>query len=199
MNEPAKKLVLCHCGSPMTLQRSYRRRNRNFYRCERYPSCKGTIGSHPDGSPVGVPGTEADKAARILAHDAIDPIWRNCMSEYREPGKLSNGALLKIARRRVYSWLAYKLGGLTEDECHIGNFDAEQCEAVIRICEGVSYAEIRDWFKSNEGIDGQPISGQHTREPGDKQTAPDSTPAAFQSPELASLIASAIAQRMENQ
>lgn len=43
----------------------------------------------------------------------------------------------------------------------------------------------------------QTISGQHTREPGDKQTAPDSTPA--ESSELASLIASAIAQHMENQ
>lgn len=124
-------------------------RNGRFYGCEDYPRCDGTLGANPDGSPVGIPGTAADRLARRRAHEALDPIWRNCMSEYGEPNGRSEKELLSIARGRVYRWLAHELGGLTSAECHIGNFNEEKCEQVVAICQGATYAEIRAWCKAN--------------------------------------------------
>lgn len=129
--------------------RSSRFSDRKFYGCERYPECEGTIGAHSDGTPLGIPGSIEDKAARQRAHAALDPIWQDCMKEYGDPGQRSEEELRRIARGRAYRWLAAELGGLTPAECHIGNFDAERCEQVVRICQGATYAEIRAWCKAN--------------------------------------------------
>lgn len=55
------------------------------------------------------------------------------------------------ARGRVYAFLAARMG-LTTEECHIGHFDIEQCRAAWLALQGRTYAEIRAWAKSKEGI-----------------------------------------------
>lgn len=87
-----------------------------FWGCERFPRCKATHGAHPDGTPLGVPGTMDVKLARIRAHEAFDRLWT-------EGGMHRNAA---------YGWLARAMG-IARDETHIGAFGVEQCELVVKL------------------------------------------------------------------
>ncbi len=87
-----------------------------FYGCSAYPSCNGTHGAHADGTPLGVPGNAATKAARIAAHEVFDELWRG--------GGMSRGA--------AYRWLARKMG---RDEVHFGEMSIDECEEAIQIVE----------------------------------------------------------------
>lgn len=87
-----------------------------FWGCNQFPRCKATHGAHPDGKPLGTPGTPEVKAARRRAHDAFDRLWN-------EGGMRRAGA---------YAWLAQAMG-LTSEQGHIGAFDVEQCERVIEL------------------------------------------------------------------
>lgn len=70
-NAPALPCPECH-GS-LRLRPS---KHGFFYGCSRYPHCRATHGAHPDGAPKGVPGTKADRRARMLAHQEFDKLWR---------------------------------------------------------------------------------------------------------------------------
>ncbi len=103
------------CGSRMRLRGS---RHGLFYGCELYPACRGTHGAHArDGAPKGVPGNARTKRSRERAHAYFDELW--------------------VGRRRfkkrwyAYAWLARTLG-MTQEECHIGAFDEENCRRVWR-------------------------------------------------------------------
>ncbi len=52
-----------------------------------------------------------------MAHEAFDPIWRSH----------------RMSRSGAYQWLA-KQRGLPPEKPHIGMFDQEQCDQIIRIC-----------------------------------------------------------------
>lgn len=77
--------------------------------------CAGTLGAHPDGSPLGYPADRATKRARIEAHDAFDRIWVH--------GIMSRG--------EAYAWMKRELG-LGRGEAHIAKLDREQCLEVVR-------------------------------------------------------------------
>ena len=65
--KPEEHEVECLCGAKCRLRAgpfSW------FYGCERYPECDGKVGAHPDGKPLGVVGTQADRDARKAAHAA---------------------------------------------------------------------------------------------------------------------------------
>jgi ssDNA-binding Zn-finger/Zn-ribbon topoisomerase 1 len=87
----------------------------HFYGCARYPTCRGTHGAHPDGSPMGTPGDTLTREARMRAHEIFDQLWKT--------GKMS--------RDDAYKWLAQKLG-MTKETAHIGRFDVKTCERVIK-------------------------------------------------------------------
>jgi len=87
-----------------------------FYGCTRYPDCQGTHGAHPDGSPKGTPANKETREARIKAHFVFDQIWKN-------------GYML---RRQAYNWLRTHMD-LSHSEAHIGQFDREQCETLIKL------------------------------------------------------------------
>jgi ssDNA-binding Zn-finger/Zn-ribbon topoisomerase 1 len=99
------------CGALMVLRNS---RHGPFYGCSSYPECTATHGAHPDGSPLGIPGTREVKDARIAAHAAFDAFWRGA----------------GMTRKQGYAWLQDRLG-MIPDACHIGRFDAATCEQVI--------------------------------------------------------------------
>ena len=56
----------------------------------------------------------------------------------------------RVARNRVYAWLAQELGIAVAD-CHVGMFDQATCVYAQLACEGMTPAMIRRWAKAREG------------------------------------------------
>lgn len=123
-SNPRESNVICpDCGAPMVLRETKKFKWKNgkdrlFYGCIRYPFCKATHGAHPDGRPLGIPGNAETKAARIRAHDAFDGMAQRL--DWNKGG--------------AYAWLRKKMK-LSRKECHIGRFNIEQCEKVIKLCQ----------------------------------------------------------------
>jgi hypothetical protein len=88
--------------------------------------CSAWVGVHA-GSPTYQPlGRLADanlRRAKMQAHAAFDPLWR------QPPNSAKAGA-----RKRAYAWLAAAMG-LTARQTHIGAFDEAQCARVVELCE----------------------------------------------------------------
>lgn len=92
-----------------------------FYLCA---PCDAYVGCHPNSvNPLGRLANEELRKAKMLAHRAFDPIWRE--------GSLN--------RRTAYCWLAKRLE-IPEAECHIGMFDVAMCNRVIKICKEYFHA-----------------------------------------------------------
>lgn len=113
-------LACPECGSPMELAFSdrffYRKsgQRRPYYRCYKYPECKGTHGAHPNGAPLGKPATHEVRQLRIRVHAALDRIY---------PWKTKKG------RRATNKWLLeHGLG-----EGHVANMGAEECKRALEI------------------------------------------------------------------
>ena len=123
-----QQVVCPECGAEMVLRQTLKFSHsdgspRKFYGCSRWPDCKATHGAHPDGRPLGTPADSATKEARILAHEAFDPVWK----------KPASGLLAGMTREEAYEWLSIEMG-IPFGDCHIGMFTKEQCEKVIYIC-----------------------------------------------------------------
>lgn len=72
-----------------------------------------------DGTlPMGRLANSELRRARMAAHQAFDPTWRNAGTP----------------RRAAYEWLANQLK-LPVDRTHIGGFDVAQCRQVVEICQ----------------------------------------------------------------
>lgn len=114
------RTVFCgECGSLM-VQRSSR--FGPFWGCSTFPTCRGTHGAHPDGTPLGTPANAETKVARIRAHDAFDTLWQT-----------------KKERRDAYHWMR-KAMGMSKDQAHIGRFNIEQCSRLVELVEGKAAA-----------------------------------------------------------
>lgn len=114
---PSLGAILDHpcpeCGAQMVLRDS---RYGRFYGCLEYPNCKATHGAHADGRPLGIPADKPTKRARMRAHDAFDSLWKGT----------------GLRRQEAYRWLRGALN-LSAEECHIGRFDIETCDRVVRL------------------------------------------------------------------
>jgi len=124
-------LICPLCGSKMVLRQTtkftYKDGSpRKFWGCSSWPNCKSTVGAHPDGMPIGRPGTPEEREARKEAHAAFDALW-------------TGGAMSRFA---AYGWLSNQLG-LTRDECHIGFFDEPTCKRVVAVC--AAWQRDRAW------------------------------------------------------
>lgn len=87
----------------------------HFYRCD---PCQAHVGCHPGTTnPLGRLANAELRKAKMDAHAIFDLLWRT--------GKRS--------RRQAYAWLAHELG-IDISQCHIGEFDLEQCRRVVEIC-----------------------------------------------------------------
>lgn len=118
---PAERRDL-RCGDCSALLQLRETPKGTFYGCTRYPACRGCVGAHPDGSPVGTPANAATRRARHLTHELFDRLWRE--------GYMS--------RMGAYHWMQEKLG-MSVDEAHIGNFDIPTCRRL--------YALARDYLR----------------------------------------------------
>jgi len=74
----------------------------------------GRIKAARDGA-----GRRIPQLARMRAHDAFDRLWR-CGS---------------MSRSEAYEWLTRQMG--TAREFHMKNATVEECERVVRACEGL--------------------------------------------------------------
>lgn len=78
--------------------------------------CGAYVGLHPfTAIPLGTVALAPLREARKAAKRAFNPLWRN-------------GAAM--TRTEAYAWLAGELG-LPVNECHIGWFEIDQCNAAI--------------------------------------------------------------------
>lgn len=119
MTDATHPVITCLCGAPM---RERLGKYGRFWSCSTYPTCTVTIGAHQaTGDPMGTPGDDATRKARIAAHSAFDELWRGKSSRFR--GR----------RSAAYQWLARAMS-LPGRECHIANFDAVQCWRVAELC-----------------------------------------------------------------
>ncbi len=87
--------------------------------CEAYVGCHQPNEKHDHKfwSPLGRLANGKLRRAKGRAHLSFDPIWKD----------------RKMSRKEAYRWLAESLG-IPSERCHIGMFDVEQCEQVIKAC-----------------------------------------------------------------
>lgn len=114
--------VCPECGSEMELRKTKKFTTKSgqpkkFWSCSRFPQCQGAHGAHPDGTPLGRPGTKEEKAARRSAHAVFDALAHE----------------KKWSKNDAYAWLAKELK-MTREECHIANFGVDECAEVLRVC-----------------------------------------------------------------
>jgi len=134
--------VLCpECGAPMVLRytKKFRYKDgspRPFFGCSQFPDCKASHGAHPDGKPLGRPGTPEEKKARHEAHLVFD-----AMAER-----------LGLSKKARYKWLQVKIN-LPAEQAHIGNFGVEECGKLIALCETEA--------SSNLSVRGRPFDPTH--------------------------------------
>lgn len=125
--------VTCFCDSPAHLHGNEKLYGRKYgigyaYICDRFfetPSaCRGSVGVHPNGKPLGNIPDAQTKAMRVKLHAIVDPLWQNQAYTSR-----------RKARGQVYGYLQ-KIMRMTAEDCHIGNFSAEMClKAMVAISE----------------------------------------------------------------
>lgn len=115
---PAERRDL-RCGDCSALLQLRETPKGTFYGCTRYPACRGCVGAHPDGSPVGTPADAATRRARHLTHELFDKLWRG--------GYMS--------RKGAYAWMQEVLN-MSIDEAHIGQFDIPTCRRLYVLARG---------------------------------------------------------------
>lgn len=99
-----------------------------YWRC----ACGAYVGCHRDTQePLGTPAGPTTRRARSQAHAAFDALWRRKMAR--------DGVSQQVARQAGYDWLARGMG-LDPADAHIGRFTAEQCAAVVALCQPYSRA-----------------------------------------------------------
>jgi hypothetical protein len=96
-------------------------RDRDFYLCA---PCDAYVGCHAGTRrPLGRLANAELRRAKVDAHAAFDPIWRN-----------------SISRSEAYRWLATMLR-IPASACHIGMFDVEQCRRVVQVVREARQAD----------------------------------------------------------
>jgi len=111
-----------YCGKPsqrVTGEIIYPHRrdlwSKKFYQCA---PCRAYVGCHPKSDkPLGRLANAELRRAKMDAHRAFDPIWKNKSK----------------SRSEAYAWLARQLD-IPGEECHIGMFDVDMCRRVVDIC-----------------------------------------------------------------
>lgn len=81
--------------------------------------CDSYVGIHlRTDIPLGTLANKVVRTARKEAKAMLSPMWEN------------DG----MDKDAVYAWLAGQMGIKDVNHCHIGWFDAKQCEQVVKIC-----------------------------------------------------------------
>ena len=88
--------------------------DKDIYRCA---PCDALVGCHPGTiNPLGTLANAELRKARMAAHAAFDPKWKNG----------------NMTRRDAYTWLADQLG---YEPVHIGESDIARCKRIVEVCQ----------------------------------------------------------------
>lgn len=120
-----------YCSSSASLRNSsivYQGRDFGLlYICNNYPVCDSYVGVHRNTiKPKGSLANKDLREIRKKAHFYFDYLWNKKM-------KIHN-CKKRTARTKAYEWLSKQIN-IPFDECHIGMFDIENCEKVIKLCK----------------------------------------------------------------
>lgn len=108
-----------YCSNPSVFIKS-----KKIFRCD---PCDAQVGVHKHNNhPLGSLANAELRAARKKAHSYFDPLWRYKMKR--------DSLTVSQARKSAYAWLANEME-LSVDDCHIGEFDIQQCNTVMQICK----------------------------------------------------------------
>lgn len=100
-------------------------------------SCGAYVGTHKNSTkPKGTLADRETRKARIKAHEVFDSYWKT---------RFWTGNSRRQARIAGYKWLADQMG-MDLKQCHIGKFNAQQCQRVIEIVE-----RFKHYFSINGG------------------------------------------------
>jgi hypothetical protein len=119
--------VKCFCGSSASLKSNaliYNGKeygNGKVWLCDRFPACRGSVGTHPDGRPLGTIPDEETKKLRIKVHALVDPLWK------------SQG----VPRGKVYGYLKRIMK--SEKEIHMGETTKEDCLKLMETIKNNPY------------------------------------------------------------
>ena|ERR1700679_702984 len=113
----------------------------NIWLCRPCAAWVGVHAGSPTYQPLGRLANASLRRAKMDAHAAFDPLWR------QPPNAAKAGA-----RKRAYAWLAAAMG-LTAKQTHIGAFDEAQCARVVALCEAARAADPS--FSFPEACDGK--------------------------------------------
>lgn len=115
-----------YCGGKSELVSSlevYKRYHGMLYMCK---PCGAYVGANKrTGAPLGRLANEELREAKQLAHLFFDQIWERL---------IDRGSSKTQSRGKAYKWLSMKLG-LPQEHTHIGMFDIDYCDKVIRLCK----------------------------------------------------------------
>lgn len=112
------KTPVCYCGSNTSLKSNsliYNGKeygNGKIWLCDRFPICRGSVGTHPDGRPLGTIPDEETKKLRRQIHALIDPLWKS----------------RKYSRGGVYARISDAIG----KTYHTGETTAEECREILK-------------------------------------------------------------------
>ena len=120
----SKMQTACIPVCPYCLNLSVYLPSKRIYRCD---PCDAQVGVHKhNNQPLGTLANAELRGARKKAHSYFDPLWRCKMKR--------DSLTVSQARKTAYHWLALQMG-IDFDDCHIGEFDIEKCNEVMRICK----------------------------------------------------------------
>lgn len=119
-----------------------------FYQCQ---PCEAYVGTHKgSGKPLGFPVNAELRRARNLLHKRqLDKIWLDAWKDYDlNASKEEVAKFRRIARSRVYAYLAHQLG-IDRKETHTAMFTLEQCREAWKALDGITYRTVRAWWKEH--------------------------------------------------
>lgn len=118
--------ICAYCNKPTVYVDSIEVYGRSYgmiYLCR---DCQAWVGVHKGTSEaLGRVANDELRYAKKEAHFWFDGLWKH---------KIKQGESKKSARSGAYKWLSKALN-IEPDQCHIGMFDVEQCEAVVELCK----------------------------------------------------------------
>ena len=107
-----------YCGSAViegNIRDLYGTGNQKIYYCV---NCNAFVTCHKDtGQPMGKLANFVLRTKRRVVHKVFDSFWKK----------------QGWSRTQAYRWLALSMS-LPGGEAHIGNFEMDECEQVIRLC-----------------------------------------------------------------
>ena len=86
-----------------------------IYQCQ---NCNARVGCHKGTTrPLGDVANEVLRLKRMETHKVFDTFWKS----------------QHMTRSRAYKWLSEQMG-IPKEEAHIGGFEMDACEHLIRLC-----------------------------------------------------------------